>query len=116
MHNHHNWPCELFFLMAGLTAKAIFPQMSVSDVTNALNGWHLQVSQAQLLHPTAEVVEPVYRACLQQVTNLNYENLTDPLQTVLSGSVADEKVSGVVTAWPSFCSCRPGSVCDSPHK
>ncbi|KAG6910904.1 hypothetical protein DXG01_006587 [Tephrocybe rancida] len=72
-------------------AKGIFPQMSIPDITNALAGWGLSVSQEQLMRPTSDFVEGVYHACLQQVTDISQDSLRDPVQDALSASAIDEK-------------------------
>ncbi|GLB35199.1 putative nuf2 family protein [Lyophyllum shimeji] len=72
-------------------AKGIFPQMSVGDIANALSGWGLSVSSEQLARPSADFVEGVYCACLQQVTDINVDALRDPVQNALSASSIEEK-------------------------
>jgi hypothetical protein len=59
--------------------KGIFPNMNIPDIITALGGWGLSVSPDQLAHPTADFVEGVYCACLQQVTGLTYDSLRDPV-------------------------------------
>ncbi|KAG6816946.1 hypothetical protein H0H87_001461 [Tephrocybe sp. NHM501043] len=76
-------------------AKGIFPQMSIPDITNALAGWGLSVSQEQLQRPTAEFVEGVYHACLQQVTEISIDSLRDPVQNALAATVGEEKAARV---------------------
>ena len=73
-------------------AKGIFPQMSITDIITALAGWSIAVSPEQLRNPTAEFVEGVYCACLQQVTGLNYEILRDPVQNTLENGEIEDKV------------------------
>ncbi|KAG6841203.1 hypothetical protein C0991_000865 [Blastosporella zonata] len=72
-------------------AKGIFPQMTIPDITNALAGWGLSVSQEQLMRPTSDFVEGVYHACLQQVTDISQDSLRDPVQNTLSASAIEEK-------------------------
>ncbi|KAF8078200.1 Nuf2 family-domain-containing protein [Lyophyllum atratum] len=72
-------------------AKGIFPQMTISDIMNALSGWGLSVSNEQLMRPSADFVEGVYCACLQQVTDINQDALRDPVQNALSASSVEEK-------------------------
>ncbi|KAH0584146.1 hypothetical protein H2248_009706 [Termitomyces sp. 'cryptogamus'] len=72
-------------------AKGIFPQMSIPDITAALAGWGLSVSQEQLLRPTSDFVEGVYHACLQQATDISQDSLRDPVQNALSASAIEEK-------------------------
>ncbi|KAG6861878.1 hypothetical protein C0995_010584 [Termitomyces sp. Mi166 len=76
-------------------AKGIFPQMSIPDITAALAGWGLSVSQEQLLRPTSDFVEGVYHACLQQVTDIGQDSLRDPVQNTLSASPIEEKAARV---------------------
>ncbi|KAF5357895.1 hypothetical protein D9756_001783 [Leucocoprinus leucothites] len=64
--------------------KGIFPNMNVPEIITALGGWGLSVRAEQLAHPTADFVEGVYCACLQQVTGLTYESLRDPVSTSIS--------------------------------
>ncbi|KAG6811487.1 hypothetical protein H0H92_007179 [Tricholoma furcatifolium] len=76
-------------------AKGIFPQMSIPDITNALAGWGLSVSQEQLIRPTPDFVEAVYLACLQQVTGISQDSLRDPVQNPLNASAVDDKAARV---------------------
>lgn len=73
-------------------AKTVFPQMSISDIINALAGWGISVSPEQLKSPTSEFVEGVYCACLQHVTDLNHDSLREPVQNALNVSQADDRV------------------------
>ncbi|KAF5386676.1 hypothetical protein D9615_001740 [Tricholomella constricta] len=72
-------------------AKGIFPQMTIPDITNALAGWGLSVSHEQLVRPSADFVEKVYCACLQQVTDINQDALRDPVQNALTASNIEDK-------------------------
>lgn len=72
--------------------KGIFPQMSIPDIINALSGWGLSVSHEQLIRPSADFVESIYCACLQQVTDIDHEALRDPVQTALVACNPDDKV------------------------
>lgn len=69
-----------------------FPQMSIPDITAALAGWGVSVSQEQLLRPTSDFVEGVYHACLQQVTDISDDSLRGPVQNALFASAIEEKV------------------------
>ncbi|KAF5323342.1 hypothetical protein D9611_005820 [Ephemerocybe angulata] len=72
-------------------AKGIFPRMDISEIINALTGWGFPVTQPQLVHPTAEFVESVYFACLQQVTELNQESLREPVQSALDAAQLEDR-------------------------
>jgi kinetochore protein Nuf2 len=74
-------------------AKGIFPRMDTGEIIAALEGWGFPVTNQQLAHPTSDFVENVYFACLQQVTELNQENLRQPVQEVLDAAQIDERVS-----------------------
>ncbi|KAG6878753.1 hypothetical protein C0993_008052 [Termitomyces sp. T159_Od127] len=76
-------------------AKGIFPQMSIPDITAALAGWDLSVSQEQLLRPTSDFVEGVYYVCLQQVTGISQDSLRGPVQNALFASATEEKAARV---------------------
>lgn len=76
-------------------AKGIFPQMTISDITSALAGWGLSVSHEQLIRPSADFVESVYCACLEQVTDLNHDSFRDPVHNALASSGIEDKVSQV---------------------
>ena len=73
-------------------AKGIFPQMSIPDIINALAGWGIPVSPEQLKSPNSEVVEGVYCACLQRVTDLSHDSLKDPVQNALTATQVEDKV------------------------
>lgn len=79
-------------------AKGIFPQMSISDIMNALAGWGISVSPEQLKTPTPDFVEGVYCACLQQVTDLSHDSLRDPVQNSLNVSQVEDKVL-IIQQW-----------------
>ncbi|KAJ7734926.1 Nuf2 family-domain-containing protein [Mycena maculata] len=71
--------------------KGIFPSMSIPDIINSLGAWGVPIVQEQLIRPTPDFVEGVYCACLQQVTNINYETLRDPAQRILNQSQMVDK-------------------------
>ncbi|EKM82897.1 hypothetical protein AGABI1DRAFT_118320 [Agaricus bisporus var. burnettii JB137-S8] len=71
--------------------KGIFPNMNIPDIITALGGWGLSVSPDQLAHPTADFVEGVYCACLQQVSGLTYDFLREPVTTSLSSLGLDNE-------------------------
>ncbi len=73
--------------------KGIFPNMNIQDIITALSGWGLPVRAEQLTHPTAEFVEGVYCACLQQVTGLTFESLRDPAASCISSLEIDIEVT-----------------------
>ncbi|RDB21520.1 putative kinetochore protein NUF2 [Hypsizygus marmoreus] len=76
-------------------AKGIFPQMSIQDITNALAGWGLSVSQEQLMRPSADFVEAVYCACLHQVTDIDQDALQAPVhKALLVSNIADKDLYG----------------------
>ncbi|KXN87715.1 putative kinetochore protein NUF2 [Leucoagaricus sp. SymC.cos] len=64
--------------------KGIFPNMNIPEIITALGGWGLSVRAEQLTHPTADFVEGVYCACLQQVTGITFDSLRDPVTASLS--------------------------------
>ncbi|KAG7094028.1 hypothetical protein E1B28_007650 [Marasmius oreades] len=72
-------------------AKFIYPSLSIDDIIIALETWGLSVSPEQLHRPTAEFVEGVYCACLDVVTGINNDTLSDATQLSLSASTMDEK-------------------------
>lgn len=72
--------------------KGIFPHLNSSDIITALGGWGLSVSPDQLVHPTADFVEGVYCACLQQVTGLTYDSLRDPVTNSMTSLGLDNEV------------------------
>lgn len=72
--------------------KGIFPNMNIQDIITALSGWGLPVRAEQLTHPTAEFVEGVYCACLQQVTGVTFESLREPVASSISSLEIDSEV------------------------
>ncbi|CAA7267980.1 unnamed protein product [Cyclocybe aegerita] len=72
-------------------AKGIFPRMLIPDIINALAGWGISVSQEQLKSPTADFVENVYSACLEQLTGISHESLREPVQNALNASQVEDK-------------------------
>ena len=72
--------------------KGIFPNMNIQDIITALSGWGLPVRAEQLTHPTAEFVEGVYCACLQQVTGVTFESLREPVASSMSSLEIDSEV------------------------
>ncbi len=72
--------------------KGIFPHMNIPDIITSLGGWGLSVSSDQLTHPTADFIEGVYCACLQQVTGLTYGSLRDPVASSISSLALDNEV------------------------
>lgn len=72
--------------------KGIFPHMNIPDIITALGGWGLSVSTDQLTHPTADFVEGVYCACLQQVSGLTYDSLRDPVTNSISSLALENEV------------------------
>lgn len=65
--------------------------MNIPDIITALGGWGLSVSPDQLAHPTADFVEGVYCACLQQVSGLTYDFLREPVTSSLSSLGLDNE-------------------------
>lgn len=66
--------------------------MNIPDIITALGGWGLSVSADQLTHPTADFVEGVYCACLQQVSGLTYDSLRDPVANSISSLALENEV------------------------
>ena len=66
--------------------------MNIQDIITALSGWGLPVRAEQLTHPTAEFVEGVYCACLQQVTGVTFESLREPVASSISSLEIDSEV------------------------
>lgn len=71
--------------------------MTIPDIISALAGWGLSVSHEQLIRPSADFVESVYCACLEQVTDLNHDSLRDPVQNALASYRVEDKVSQIFT-------------------
>ncbi|KAJ3517795.1 hypothetical protein NLJ89_g283 [Agrocybe chaxingu] len=65
--------------------------MLIPDIINALAGWGISVSQEQLKSPTADFVENVYSACLEQLTGISHGSLRDPVQNALNASQVEDK-------------------------
>jgi len=58
--------------------------MTLPEIMNSLAGWNMPVSHEQLLRPSPDFVQTVYCTCLQQVSNITHESLSDPVQAALS--------------------------------
>ncbi len=93
--------------------KGIFPQMSTPDIINALAGWGISVSPEQLRNPTADFVEGVYCACLEQVTGLSYDHLREPVQNAIDSSQVEEKVRDINYS-AELCPITRLRICTSP--
>ena len=63
--------------------KGIFPKMSLGEITHSLAGWNIPVSHEQLLRPSQEFVQTVYFACLQQISSITRESISDPAHSAL---------------------------------
>ncbi|THH26364.1 hypothetical protein EUX98_g7826 [Antrodiella citrinella] len=61
-----------------------FPSMSVGEIVDAFSGWGISVSHEQVLRPSADFVLGIYSACLQQVTSITQESLSEPVQAALA--------------------------------
>jgi hypothetical protein len=64
--------------------KGIFPKMSIPDIINSLAGWDMPVSQEQLIRPSPDFVQTVYCACLQQITSISHESLSEQIKSALA--------------------------------
>jgi kinetochore protein Nuf2 len=64
--------------------KGIFPKMSIPDIINSLAGWNMPVSQEQLIKPTPDFVQTIYCACLQQITNISHQSISEQVQSALA--------------------------------
>ena len=58
--------------------------MSIPDIINSLAGWNMPVSQEQLIRPSPDFVQTIYCACLQQITDISHESLSDQVQSAIS--------------------------------
>ncbi|KDQ60560.1 hypothetical protein JAAARDRAFT_553066 [Jaapia argillacea MUCL 33604] len=61
-----------------------FPTMSIPEIIGALSGWGLAVSHEQITKPSPEFVFTIYTSCLQQVTSITEDTLSEAIQTALA--------------------------------
>ena len=58
--------------------------MSIPDIINSLAGWNMPVSQERIIRPSPDFVQTIYCACLQQITDISHESLSDQVQSALN--------------------------------
>lgn len=76
----------------------IFPNMDIPELIDSLREWGFPVSYEQLVRPTPEFIMSIYSACLEQVTDLNFQTLQKPTQDALN-SLDDPNPVRSISRW-----------------
>ncbi|TDL15664.1 hypothetical protein BD410DRAFT_101642 [Rickenella mellea] len=60
-----------------------YPSMDVDEIVSSIRGWGLEITNAQIQAPTAEVVQAIYSLFLSQITGLTADTLEEPAMRAL---------------------------------
>jgi hypothetical protein len=70
-----------------------YPNLSDTEIIEALNQWNLTVTPKMLAKPTEDFVLTVFSRCIDQVLGITVDVLEDSMQSAISSIRSDHAVS-----------------------